>query len=195
MRNASARVRGIDWDQERERYVTGTESFADLAKRLGVSTKAVEQHAARVNLGQTWGESRAKYRSERDANVRKNVGENQAELLKQINVRRVQVGLAALDRIAAIVDGDLKVRELVDIAKLGIDQKLEISAGVETTELEAPVTTENRARLRPFLEAAMGRPLSTMTPENQAVLREFIDSALTAHATEQPSETRSQGDP
>jgi len=174
------RASRIDWDQERERYVTGADSLAEVARRVGVSKKAVELHAAAsANLGRTWGESRAEYRSNRDASVRKGVGENQADLMKQISARRGEVALTALNLIAEMMPaGELKVRDLVEIAKLGIDQRLQITASTEPRQVEIPMTPEECGRIRLLTEFALGRPPSSYTPEQREELRKVMEPVL-----------------
>lgn len=56
----------IDWSSERDLYVTGSESFTQVAKRLGVTKSAVEKHASNreANGGRTWGEWREEFRAD-----------------------------------------------------------------------------------------------------------------------------------
>ncbi len=57
----------INWDAERDHYVTGNESLSDLAESLSVTKSAVEKHASDrgANGGRTWGEMRVDFRRAR----------------------------------------------------------------------------------------------------------------------------------
>jgi len=63
---AASKEGRINWTGVREEYVTGTETFAQLAQRLGVPVKTLEYHAAelRESSGSTWGELRASFRED-----------------------------------------------------------------------------------------------------------------------------------
>jgi hypothetical protein len=82
----------INWEAERDAYVAGSESFAQVAKRLGVSKRGVERHALNrsVNGGQTWGELRETFRagvSERAAEV---ASDEQAAALAAVRARHAE---------------------------------------------------------------------------------------------------------
>lgn len=73
-----------NWTQVRAEYVSGTESYAQIADRLGVSVSSVKRHACGpkvdqietecgANGGQTWGEMRRTWRLYRAAETLKAV--------------------------------------------------------------------------------------------------------------------------
>jgi hypothetical protein len=56
----------ISWDGVRSRYVTGDDSYAQLAVHFGISKKTVEKRALNRtrNGGKTWSEWRGEYRAD-----------------------------------------------------------------------------------------------------------------------------------
>jgi transposase-like protein len=70
----------INWSAERDEYVTGTESYADVARRLGVSKQAVDKHACdkEANGGRTWSEWREEFRE--------SLSGDKTEIVKRIKV-------------------------------------------------------------------------------------------------------------
>jgi hypothetical protein len=84
----------IDWSAARDEYVTGDETAKQLAERVGVSQRAVEEHAGdrERNGGRTWAEWRAEFRDE--------VSGQSTELVKRI---RVQAAATAAMRHAELL--------------------------------------------------------------------------------------------
>jgi hypothetical protein len=94
-KGASGRV---NWHAAREEYVTGSETFAELAARLEVNLTTVEWHAsARVNDGQTWGEQRVRFRTDVSSAV-------QSRLLTAEVAAALVVREAQSKAVAALVD-------------------------------------------------------------------------------------------
>jgi predicted DNA-binding protein YlxM (UPF0122 family) len=96
----------INWEEVRDEYVAGSESLAQIAKRLGVSKRAVEQHAAAsANLrnpygGKTWGELRAKHRASVSQRLTEDLVAAQAEAAVETQRRHIETlaWLAELSR-------------------------------------------------------------------------------------------------
>ena len=175
MPSAAERSRRIDWDAECSRYVTGTESLREVAARLGTTLSVVARHACGTKAERKWNAKRTAHRLRLDNMVRDEAVETQRDNLTKINNRRAEIALAALDKIAALIPGDrAKFRDLIEAAKLGIDQRLQIAASTEPREVGIPMTPKERA----LIDFALGRPLSGMRPEDRVVLREAIEPAF-----------------
>lgn len=149
----------IDWNAVREQYVTGTESYADIARRLTISPTAVEKHALnrRANGGQTWGELRTAFRDTRDEAAREETLETQAELQASISVNRLKVADMCIKRILELGTDGAKRRELAEVAKVGLDQKIHV-ATEKPVEVDLGISATERTALRRLLEEAGGRP-------------------------------------
>lgn len=80
-KQANGRIAPADWAGARDEYVTdGKLSYADIAKKLGVTKTAVERHSLNrdANGGRTWAEWRAEFLD--DVSGQKN------EIVKRIKV-------------------------------------------------------------------------------------------------------------
>jgi len=125
----------VNWEAERARYVAGTESFAAIARRLGVTRKAVQLHATSHLLPKTWAEMRADWRRAQSAAVLEKTAEAQGELLSRFALNRLRFADRCLTRMLEIDPATLTFRELLEGAKLGIDTHLQINM----TKLEETV--------------------------------------------------------
>jgi hypothetical protein len=143
--------RGIAWPIERERYKVGTESYVDVAARLGVNLSSVERAAAACrNGGVSWADARAEWRAKRARDVEEAGRGSAVVQLAEIRARRQQVALAALDELAMrISSGDLSARMLVAIARAGVGtgSSADAAAIVRTTQALDNLATRDLVRL------------------------------------------------
>ena len=140
-RGPLSRLGDATWGAMRDEYVTGNESYPQLAKRYGVTSKAVEKHALNrahpTNGGRTWGEWRTDFRrrtSDRVENVTTTIA---ARTLAEVREKSANVAKLALDelerRLATTTpDGDpatvlVETKDLIQAAKLATAIKLELS--------------------------------------------------------------------
>jgi hypothetical protein len=165
----------VDWDEERARYVAGTESFADVARRICTTKKAIEKHALSrlANGGRTWGELRTKHRADLAKRLQQELGDDQVFLVKQINVRRAQLALNMLNKLLQLDADQLRFRDLLDGAKLGIDPHLQIAGSGDPLEIDLDLEPPERGALRKLIESVLGRRALTETEpcDGRAVCR------------------------
>lgn len=134
----------IDWEAERERYVTGTETTTEMAARLGVNRTSLEKQAGRKRerggkpCGKSWGELRAEHRAKVAAAAQKKVGEQQVTslaALREKTSRVVAKALDVLDRRLEKAEAE-KTADLVQIAKLGAPQKIELGGNPDGSPID-----------------------------------------------------------
>jgi DNA-binding transcriptional regulator YdaS (Cro superfamily) len=122
---ASSAPKGTNWFAERDLYVTGNESYADIAKRLGLNEGSVNQVATDrehiANNGKTWAEHRTEFREDISRETLER--EKETQVLRTLTVNAAQrvmaedlVNAAFPPALAALSDGTLEPRERVKLA-------------------------------------------------------------------------------
>jgi hypothetical protein len=88
-----------NWAIVRAEYVSGDESFSDIAKRLRVTPRAVEKHALNrsENGGRTWGALRSLHRNDQAARAIASAGATHAAKIQALVERQTDMGILALD--------------------------------------------------------------------------------------------------
>jgi len=163
------------WAAMRDEYVTGNESYAQIAKRYDVGKTAVQRHALDRDAGdgRTWSEwraefldavsgaslERAKKQQIRDASL---VGASQRRVLQEMVDAAVPPALEALRDSEKIDPRDRVKLALAAIGMQrrvhGLDRTLEIvGKDGEAIDLEIHVDPVVDAAAKTVLEAALGR--------------------------------------
>lgn len=128
--------RKVNWATERDRYVTGSESLADIGNRLGVTKNAVAKHALdrNTNGGQTWYEIRLDFRRRLSDETTNKTLAATSRSLAQLRERSLNAANLAMEELARRLAPQLSVsqvlmdtKELVQVVKLATTMKLEPS--------------------------------------------------------------------
>ena len=134
------------WAAARDEYVTGDETYAEIAKRYGVSAKAVEFHAhnREANLGKTWAQLRAEFHDDVSGRTQERVAESVSRVLAEVREKAAVVSKLALARIEAKLSGDVPVedRDLVQMAKLATGVKIELGGDPHGAPLSIRTTLD-----------------------------------------------------
>ena len=88
----------IDWEKIRLEYISGMESYSEMAKRLGVSRATLSNRA----IEGAWAAEREKYRSK----VRTDVQERMAQLVEDGMDTATRIAVKLLKRLEARVDDE-----------------------------------------------------------------------------------------
>jgi len=144
------------WAGARDEYVTGNESYAEIARRLGVRTRAVEDHALNrgANGGQTWGEMREEFLDGVSGKARSKASDKLAVVLARVREKSANVAEAALKRLATKLESDqpMEDKDLIQAAKLATAVKIELGgdpngAPVDVRATLAELTVADLKRL------------------------------------------------
>ena len=129
-RKSNGRLGDAVWAAMRDEYVTGNESYADLAKRYGVQKTAVERHALNreANEGHTWGELRERFLADVSDRSLDAAGEALSKTLSEVREKSAAVARDALTQLATRVNsGTMEDKDLIQAAKLATTIKIELS--------------------------------------------------------------------
>lgn len=164
-----------DWSGERDVYVTGTESLADIAKRLGVSKTAVEKHACNreVNGGRTWGEWREEFRSE--------ISGEKTEIVKRIKVEAAAV--VSMQHATLLADLAQQSREAVANVFAQLEPKEKVKLALAIVVAERRIHGLDRAAVQVEVTGKDGKPIEhdvTLDFDNDADARDLAERALQA---------------
>lgn len=114
----------------RDEYVTGNESYGELAKRYGTTKKTVDFHASNrdANGGHTWAQLRAQFLEDVSEKAQKQTGDSLAQTLARVREKAATVAEKALLRLENKLTADTPIedRDLVQIAKLATTVKVEL---------------------------------------------------------------------
>jgi hypothetical protein len=127
--------KGTNWFAERDLYVTGNESYADIAKRLGLNEGSVKQVACDrehiANNGKTWAEHRLEFRESVSGETLER--EKETQVLRTLTVNAAQrsmaedlVNTAFPKAIAALAGDEIEAKERVrlTIAALALQRRI-----------------------------------------------------------------------
>jgi hypothetical protein len=121
------------WVKARQEYVTGDESFAQIAARLGVTKSAVEKHASathRDNGGKTWEQARMEFLHRASAAAESRNSGNAAATLAAVRETSADVALTALEKLQLRLDSNsdlIETKDLIGIAKLASTLRVELA--------------------------------------------------------------------
>lgn len=91
-------MKNIDWEKVRLEYISGAESYSEMAKRLGVSRATLSNRA----IAQDWVGEREKYR----ASLRTDVQKRMAELVEDGMDTGLRATVKLLRRLEARIDDE-----------------------------------------------------------------------------------------
>jgi hypothetical protein len=120
------------WSKARSEYVTGNESYAQLAERLGVLKNTVLKHADRRhsdNDGMSWDDARRAY-LRRVSSAAEFKSETAAtRTLSAVRESSAAVASLALEEIERRLEsaGAIETKDLIGIAKLATSLRIELS--------------------------------------------------------------------
>ena len=125
----------VDWIAVRDEYVSGDETYEGIAARYKVSPKTVEDHARRKSRenagkaqGKSWGELRADFKAKASAKFTERATDSLAEIRQRWLEKAAQVGMKALAKLDARLDGEaIKDADIIQAAKLLSVAKVELS--------------------------------------------------------------------
>jgi len=130
----------------RDEYVTGNESYAELAKRYGVRKQTVGIHAAdrNANAGRTWDELRTEFHDEVSGKAQAKASEALSRTLARVREKAATVAEKALLRLEKKLTADevIEDRDLVQIAKLATTVKIELGGDSEGTPVNIRQTLD-----------------------------------------------------
>ncbi len=153
----------IDWVAVREDYVTGAATMGDLAERLGIPLRTIEERASsRSSHGSTWGQQRADFRAQCASEFRETARSRQVkELLRRAEATdrvRIEMETNVGTLVSTIVP--LAIRALETGEVRGADAvRLALSA------LELQRRVHGLDRLGPFGTALEARRTVTVVEE------------------------------
>lgn len=141
----------INWSAERDLYVTGKESLADVAKRLGVSRNAVMGHATdkEANAGRTWTEWREEFRAE--------ISGKSTEIVKRIKVEAAAVvSMQHAQLLAALAS---EAREAIKDQLAACEPKDKIKLALAIIATERRIHGLDRAPVQVEITGSDGKPI------------------------------------
>lgn len=165
----------INWTGERELYVTGTESYADVARRLGVSKQAVDKHACdkEANGGRTWSEWREEFRAE--------VSGKQNEIVKRIKVEAAgKVAMRHAELLANLADD---AKNAIKDALKECEPKDKVKLALAIIAAERRVHGLDRSPVQLEVTGKDGKPIEhdlTLDFDNDADARDLAQRTLEA---------------
>jgi hypothetical protein len=128
---ANGRLGDAAWAAMRDEYVTGNESYSELAARYGTTKSAVEKHALdrEANGGRTWGEWRAEFLDGVNRETQDRVADTLATTLAQVREKTASVARKALEKLESRLDsGDpMEDKDIIAAARLATTVKVELS--------------------------------------------------------------------
>jgi hypothetical protein len=151
-----ARERSVNWAGIRDEYVTGDETFKQIAARISCSIKTVEAHSQdrEKNGGRTWPEWRAEFRDE--------VAGKSTEITKLIRVEAA--AKVAMRQASYLADLAEQAQANVENAFAECDPKDRIALSLKVIELERKVHGLDRAPVKVELTGKDGGPVEHTTP-------------------------------
>jgi len=134
----------INWSGERDLYVTGTESYADIARRLGVGKNVVTKHATdkESNGGRTWTEWREEFRAELSGELTEIVKRIKVEASATVAMQHAELlaNLASAARdvaIGALAECEPKDRVKLALAIIAMERRVH---GLDRAPVQLEVT-------------------------------------------------------
>jgi hypothetical protein len=180
----------IDWSGERDLYVTGNESFSQMARRLGVTKSAVEKHASdrEANGGRTWGEWREEFRAE--------ISGKTTEISKHIKVQAAAT--VAMRHAQMLADLASDAKDAVQNALAECDPKDKVKLALAIIAAERRIHGLDKSPVQIEVTGKDGKAIEhdlTIDFDNDADARDLALRALDAvfgQAPEQTGETPSR---
>lgn len=136
-RKKNGRLGDAVWASMRDEYVTGNESYAEIAARYGVGKTAVERHALNreANDGRTWAEMRETFHDEVNRRTADQTATSVALELAKVREKAARVARKALEKLDERLDTTMEDKDLIAAAKLATTVKVELA-----NDPEFPVT-------------------------------------------------------
>ncbi len=162
----------INWSGERDLYVTGGESFSQVAKRLGVTKSAVEKHASNreANGGRTWGEWREEFRAE--------ISGQQTEIVKRIKVEAAAtVAMQHAELLATLAS---ETREAIKDAIAACEPKDKVKLALAIIAMERKVHGLDRSPVQLEVTGKNGKAIEHELAIEHDVDPDFRDLATRA---------------
>jgi DNA-binding transcriptional ArsR family regulator len=137
------------WAQARTDYITGNESFSQLADRLGVTQSAVEKHASarhRDNGGIGWDEARRRFLRHKNDVAETEAVKAGARVISELRESLATVALLALGRIKGRLEDPnekIETRDLIGMGKLSATLRIEV-AGDPNAPIRIDDTIEHK---------------------------------------------------
>jgi predicted transcriptional regulator len=173
----------INWSGERDLYVTGNESFSQVAKRLGVTKSAVEKHASNreANGGRTWGEWREEFRAE--------ISGKTTEISKRIKVEAAAT--VAMQHAQMLANLASEAREAIKNALEECEPKDKIKLALAIIAVERRVHGLDRSPVQLEVTGKDGKAIEhdlTIDFDNDADARDLAQRTLEAVFGQAPVE-------